>query len=151
MKSLLATIILLVAMPAFDQEKPMRIVIDTLPPVQQRYDTVGDYQFEYKDGVPQIHITVSQMGNQQYEFLVALHELVEAELVLRRDIPQKAIDDFDMAYEAARKDGDDSEPGDDPKAPYHKEHLFATAIERLMAGELGVDWTAYDAAVEAMP
>ena len=39
------------------------------------------------------------------------------------------------------KDLDD--PGDDPRAPYHLEHLTASAIERRLALELGVSWDAY--------
>ena len=55
----------------------------------------------------------------------------------------------DRAYEAKRKPGDDSEPGDDPRAPYHFAHVFAEKIERLLATELGVDWSAYDKEVSS--
>jgi hypothetical protein len=54
-----------------------------------------------------------------------------------------------MAYEAKRKPGDTSEPGDDAKAPYHREHVFATKIERLLAVELGVNWRDYDREVSS--
>jgi hypothetical protein len=43
----------------------------------------------------------------------------------------------------------DTEPGDDPRAPYHKQHVFAENIERLLAAELGVDWSAYDKEVSS--
>jgi DNA polymerase elongation subunit (family B) len=56
---------------------------------------------------------------------------------------------FDKAYEARRKRDDDSEPGDDPKAPYYRQHQIATAVERLLAVELGVDWGAYDREVSS--
>jgi hypothetical protein len=36
------------------------------------------------------------------------------------------------------------EPGDSSEAPYHKEHVFATKIERMIADELGVDWDVYE-------
>jgi hypothetical protein len=59
-------------------------------------------------------------------------------------VSPEAVDRFDRAYEAKRKPGDDREPGDDAKAPYHREHVLATKIERLLAKQLGVDWTKYD-------
>jgi hypothetical protein len=40
---------------------------------------------------------------------------------------------FDKAYEAKRKPDDDSEPDDDLKAPYYRQHQTATGIERLLA------------------
>jgi hypothetical protein len=54
---------------------PLKITIETVN--KQRYSTPGDWQVA-KDG--SIHITVSAMSNQRYEFLVAAHELVEAYL-----------------------------------------------------------------------
>lgn len=123
------------------------ILIETIAHQDQRYATVGDYQIVDR----RLVVKVSAMPDPRYSFLVALHELVEATLVRQRGISLDAIDQFDIAYEKARKDGDDSEPGDDPKAPYHREHVFATKIEKLMAKELDVDWKAYDKAVEAMP
>jgi hypothetical protein len=38
----------------------------------------------------------------------------------------------------------DEEPGDDLRAPYHCEHVFATKVERMLAREMGVDWDAYE-------
>ena len=57
---------------------------------------------------------------------------------------------FDEAFEKARKPGNVDEPGDDPKAPYRKQHLIATGVEKLMAAELGVDWKAYDKKVNEL-
>ena len=79
--------------------------------------------------------------------LVAVHELVEVLLCEDRGITQIAVDKFDVEFEDERKPGNTDEAGDDPKAPYRKEHFFATNIERLLGAELGVDWTMYDKAV----
>lgn len=98
-----------------------------------------------------LQIRVSDMGNEDYESLVALHELVEVLLCQKRGITTEEVDAFDKAFEAARPDGNNDEPGDDPKAPYKKEHFFATNIEKLMSAELGVDWTAYEAAINRLP
>jgi hypothetical protein len=49
------------------------------------------------------------------------HEAIEAYLAIHAGVSPEAVDEFDRAYEAKRKAGDDSEPGDDPKAPYRKQ------------------------------
>jgi hypothetical protein len=71
---------------------------------------------------------------------------IEAYLAIHAGVSPEAVDKFDKAYEAHRKQGDDSEPGDDPKAPYYQ---IATGIERTLAVELGVDWSVYDREVSS--
>ena len=62
-----------------------------------------------------------------------------------------AIGSFDQAFEKKREQGlVRGEPGDAPDAPYRREHLFATNIERLLAAELGVDWAVYEAYVDSL-
>ena len=124
----------------------MKITIETVPHDQQRYPTVGDWFFPDPDNEPDhMVIRVSEMGDWRYEAAVAVHELVEALLSKDAGYRQEAVDAFDLAYK-----GDD-EPGDDPKAPYHRQHCFATAVERMLIAALGVPWAEYDAAVEALP
>jgi len=129
-----------------EKNRDLHIVIDTIPHSQQRYPTVGDWQI---DKAGNLHIAVSKMSDQRYEFLVGMHEAIEAYLALHAGVSPEAVDKFDRAYEAKRKRGDDSEPGDDPKAPYHRAHVFATKIERLLAVELGVNWRDYDREVSS--
>jgi hypothetical protein len=62
-----------------------------------------------------IQVRISKSKNCRYEALVLIHELFLCK------------------------------PGDDPKAPYHREHRFATRIERLLARELRVNWATYEA------
>jgi hypothetical protein len=132
----------------------MKIHIETIPHSSQRYPTVGDWFYD-TDGT--LHIKVSQMSDERYAILVAIHELIETVLCKHRHISQESVDKFDMAFEAERealiKTGGTAkqhaeivgaEPGDDPAAPYNKEHCFATGIERLMAAELDVKWVTYD-------
>ena len=85
-------------------------------------------------------ISVSKMSDPRYETLVAAHELIEAMLCRQAGISERAVDAFDRHYEAHRKAGDQSEPGDDPRAPYHRQHVAATKIERELAALLGVVW-----------
>jgi len=122
----------------------LRISIETIPHQDQRYETCGDWYIGPDDT---IHIKVSDMGNADYEFLVALHELCEFWLCNKRGITDEQITAFDKKFEedrAAGLHGDDEEPGDDPNAPYRREHFFATIIERMLAHELGVDWAEYN-------
>lgn len=119
-----------------------KIIIKTIPDDHQRYNTVGDY---YTDENGNRIFAVSDMDNWKYEFLVVLHELVESALCQDRKISDKQIDEFDIDFEEKREDNPDvGFPGDDPTAPYFKEHQFATRIEKMMAEELNVDWNKYD-------
>jgi hypothetical protein len=90
------------------------------------------------------------MGNDDYAFLVAIHELVEVWLCNKRGITDEAVSAFDIEYEKNRPEGDESEPGNHPDAPYRKEHFFATNIERMIALELGLDWEKYSKAVMSL-
>ena len=122
----------------------MMITIETAPAAKMRYPSAGDWQLK-PDGT--LHITVSRMSDHRYEFLVALHELVEALLCKETGVSQAAVDAFDIEYEKHRKPGDDSEPGDAAGAPYRREHVIASVTERLAAELLKVDWNRYGAEV----
>jgi hypothetical protein len=56
---------------------------------------------------------------------------------------------LDSSQKLCRLRRSPEKPGDDPRAPYHKQHVFAENIERLLAAELGVDWSAYDKEVSS--
>lgn len=122
----------------------MKIEMVTIPHEQHRYETVGDWEIR-PDG--SLKIEVSDMQNEDYAFLVAIHEAVEVWLCKKRGITEDEVNAFDIEYEKNRPEGDESEPGDAHDAPYRKEHFFATNIERQIAAELGVDWAEYDKAV----
>lgn len=116
----------------------------------QRYETVGDY-WEGKHG--EMHFRVSKMSKLVFSMLVLIHELIEWILCKTRKISNKSIDAFDKKFEEERKAGKHGqfdEPGDDPRAPYHREHQFATKIEKLLAQELGVDWKEYEREVQSL-
>src|SRR5580692_9416318 len=105
-----------------------RMLFQTVLHKQQRYDTVGDYQEAHGF----ISFTVSDMGNEDYEWLVALHEMIEQKLCSKRGITLASIDKFDMDFERDRDPGDESEPGHDMRAPYHNEHVLAEKVERML-------------------
>lgn len=125
----------------------MNIHIKIIEHLKQRYPTVGDWWFDDRGD---LQVRVSKMSDGRYEQLVALHEVVEALACAEDGVDQDDVTAFDMEFEAARKIGDESEPGDDKRAPYYKQHQTATAIERLMAVTLGVDWNEYDKEVASL-
>ena len=116
----------------------MNITIVTLPHKAQRYDTGGDWQFDEKGN---LLISVSELGNWKREFLVAMHELIEAALCKDVGITTEEVDDFDMAWE--EHDGIE-EPGDDPAAPYYHLHQIALAFEHHLAVALGINFRQHD-------
>ena len=124
----------------------MRIIIETIPHMDQRYPTVGDYF--YKSG--NLRINVSELPSKREMFLIAVHELVEAMLCEAKGITFESIDRFDKQWQPTLGSGarGTPEPGDDPKAPYYRQHQIATAIERLLAAELEVDWHTYERHLE---
>ena len=114
----------------------------------QRYPTVGDWWVENDHW----HIRVSDLKHYKYEALVFLHELVEMLLCLHMNVPPNLIDQFDVQYESARTFGQPrapcgcelhDEPGDDPHAPYHRQHQAAELCEFMCAKLLGVNWKEY--------
>lgn len=122
------------------------IRIKSIPHNSQQYETVGDY-WTNRDG--SIEIRVSQLPLSDYELLIALHELIEYWLV-KNQISEDSINQFDKQFEASRQPGNEDEPGDDPNATYRKQHLLATGVEKIIAAELGIDWKAYEAAVNSL-
>lgn len=113
----------------------MDVRVQTIPHTAQRYPTVGDWYFKHK-GI--LKINVSELESVDYEFLITIHELVEAYLCLSRGISDESVDLWDKTFKG------EGEPGDSPEAPYHKEHVFALSIEKALAAELGVDWEEYN-------
>jgi hypothetical protein len=110
------------------------IEIKTIPHGQQRYETVGDW-FEANG---RTCIRISDCRNKKYEYMLAIHELVEKALCEWQGITMKDVDKFDFSYK-----GDD-EPGDHPRAPYRDEHCFATAVERMLCAAMGLSWIEYE-------
>lgn len=120
---------------------------------EQRYATVGDWEV----GEEGMVIRVSEMGEGRYNLLVFIHELIEAMMCKEVGVGQGEVDEFDREYEEARAQdgrrlapcecGFYEEPGDDPHAPYHVQHMTATKCEKIIAKALGVEWEEYEAAI----
>lgn len=117
----------------------MRIEIVSQEPSAMRYPTVGDWQW-LPDGSLRVDVA-SYGGNTAGELLVALHEVVEAFLCQRNGVTQEQVDQFDISHPELE------EPGDNRDAPYHKEHLIATRVEKSAAFAL-VDWDDHESWVK---
>ncbi len=118
----------------------MDIVIRVIPEEQQRKEVSGADWFWDADG--NLQVRVSPMSDWRMETILAIHEVVEAIMCKHTGVTQQAVDVFDQKYYETHTD--DCNAGDDPAAPYKKEHTYATAIERILAGVLDVDWFTYD-------
>lgn len=105
-------------------------------PAAMRYPTAGDWEW-LPDGA--LKLTVPGYGTQEEgALLILLHELVEAYLCRRDGISDEAVTKFDVENPLLE------EPGDDPAAPYHRQHMIAMAIEKEAAIALSVDWDAHN-------
>ncbi len=113
----------------------MNIRIKTIPHKKQEYITHGNWYYDKKGNLT---ITVSDFGNWKYEFLVAIHEMVEVALCKDRDISDKEVTNFDL------KHLDAEEPGFLKDSIYYKEHQVADVVERLMANQLNINWEEYE-------
>lgn len=94
-----------------------------------RYPTLGDW---YDD-----RIFVAETGDDRYNFLIAIHELVEQFLCQFDGVEEKDVTDFDL------KHLDSDEPGTLLTAPYRNQHADAEQVEKLMSNILGVNWKEY--------
>lgn len=118
----------------------MNIAIQTVPHSRQRYDTAGDY---FEIGRFWI-LQISKLPNWRMEAALIIHEMVEMFLTKHRGIPWEKIDQFDMEHPEL------DDPGADPEAPYHREHMTATDFEKQICLLLGLDWEEYQQALDSL-
>jgi hypothetical protein len=111
----------------------MDVTIRSRPFEEMRYATYGDYY----DQNGKTRIDVVEQNNPLYEYLIAIHELVEYVLVKARKISIDEIEEFDQTTHC-------EEPGDHPNAPYYYEHQVASIVERIVCNELGIKWAEYE-------
>lgn len=125
----------------------MKIIIEDIPHKRQRYDTAGDWFYTGKGKKRTLHIKVSATKKPEFAKLVAIHELVEVMLCERDGVSQREVDAFDFAFKPSEVN---DEPGDDPNAPYQRQHNFATAVERMLCAAMGLKWDDYAEAIESL-
>ena len=114
-----------------------KISIDIVKSALVRYPTLGDYYSINGEDV----YTITAMPQDGMTLAIAVHELVEFMLCQRDGVREKSITDFDISFETGRCHG---EPGDDPAAPYRKQHQAATSVERAVIAAFGLSWEDYE-------
>lgn len=121
----------------------MNIDIKVVTHDQMRPNVHGaDWYFEIRDGVETLVVRIEPMANWKYEALLQMHEAFEAILCKASGVTVEQVDKFDTQYDLTHPI--DCNAGDDPEAPYRREHTYATAVERIMAGAMNVCWDTYD-------
>lgn len=113
-----------------------KINIEIIPHNKQRYNTAGDYFLDNR-GIWQFRI--SEMKNIYYEMFVLIHELWEwLRVVIVKGIPEPIIAQFDKDHI------EHPDPGTLKNAPYHKEHMESTSIEKFLIKKVKLNWKTYD-------
>jgi len=128
----------------------MKIIIETIPHNNQRYNTCGDWTWE--DNFKTLHVKVSEMidivnvvSHTYMEATIGLHEVIEALQCQADGVLSKTVDDFDLSQDTTDDcEKLDIEPGDHPDAPYKQQHTLATGFERILCFCFGIPWYEYE-------
>lgn len=125
----------------------MDIHVRIIPNDQHREGITGaDWYF---DNAGNLEVRISQMSDTRYEAALAIHEIVEAVLCRFAGVTVQEVDEFDKKWEAEHPQSK-IEAGDQPDAPYQRQHGLATAAERIVAAELKILWRRYDEELESL-
>ncbi len=128
----------------------MNITIMTVPNdwvAKRKGFTGADWWWDHR-GVLQIRVA-EELTDWRERAVLIVHELVEALLCKFMDIPVEKVDEFDTLHQSEETDPAFNS-GDHPDAPYRIPHMFATAVERVLAGVMGIDWVGYDKRLSAL-
>ena len=119
------------------------VIIKTVPnsEIKKRKGFTGaDWWFD-PDGTIQIRVA-EELPDWRERAALALHELAEILMCKHDGVTVEMVDDFDAIHQENGEHGLNA--GDEPDAPYRVQHTMATAIERVFAGHVGIDWKGYD-------
>jgi hypothetical protein len=105
----------------------------SIPHRLHRYPTLGDWAY----GPNYIEVSVSETGNDDYSFLLFIHEMIEAYLCKKAGISGQQVDNWDKTHLYS------DDPGSLPDCPYAEQHFRAEGIESLLASYLGINWRSY--------
>lgn len=133
--------------PPFDS-----VEIEVVKPRKQRYATAGDWLIVPGMGDKKVLVVrVTDTGDWRSNMAIAQHEFFEACLCLANGISQQQVDQYDISFEAHRQDGDKSEPGMQPDAPYHRFHILACALEMVFVDNCPqLAWERHEAMVDKL-
>ena len=121
----------------------MDILIKTVPneEIKTRKGFTGADWWYDLDGNLQIRVA-AELADWREAMALAIHEATEALLCRHNGVTVAQVDAFDAEFKGEHIV--DVNAGDDPECPYRLEHTYATAVERILTGALGVDWRPYD-------
>jgi len=109
-------------------------------PQEMRPNVDGADWYFYDNG--DLRVMINRLSDWKRESLLLVHELVEALLCKHDGVTVAEVDNFDAEYDKTHSA--DLNAGDDPKCPYQTQHCIATAVERIMAAHMGINWESYD-------
>lgn len=98
----------------------------------------------FYDDTGNLEVRIAPLSCWEMETCLAIHELIESILCKKAGISQTEVDQFDLKFDRDHPNEPDIGAGDDPDAPYHRQHIVATTIERIVAGELNLNWEEYE-------
>src|SRR5258705_8885586 len=78
------------------------VTVHVVPHSEQRYETSGDWV--WKDGG--LVVTVSDLGDDRFNVLVAAHEVTEALLARRDGVTEQQVDTWDLSHPDAAEPGE---------------------------------------------
>ena len=121
----------------------MNIHILTIPneDIKLRHGFTGADWWWDEAGDLQVRVA-AEMEHWREAMALAVHETVEALMCKHNGVTVAHVDEFDAKFKGENEI--DVNAGDESDAPYRLEHTYATAIERVLTGVLGVDWKEYD-------
>lgn len=102
--------------------------------------TGADWWFDENSDL-QVRVA-SELDDWRERAALALHETAEALMCKHLGITVEMVDEFDSKYKAEHDV--DLNSGDTPGCCYEFPHTFATAIERIFTGVVGLHWKPYD-------
>ena len=123
----------------------MNISIRSVPneEIKLRHGFTGaDWWF---DGWGHLEVRVAlELTDWRERACLIVHEVTEAIMCQHLGITVAQVDDYDAKWEAEHPGDSSTDVGDIDDCPYRVPHNYATAIERILAGVLGVSWREYD-------
>ena len=108
---------------------------------------VGDYWEEDEGATLQVRAT--DLGDWQKSMAIIQHELLEYLLCRNRGIEEPDILAFDRLFEKEQRvTHGTNEAGDDPRAPYRREHEVSNIVENIYLYEMGITQKEYNDAID---
>lgn len=123
----------------------MNITIKTVPneAIKVRHGFTGADWWWDEAGDLQVRVA-AELTDWREAMALAMHEAAEGLMCKHLGVTVAQVDDYDAKFEREHPGDGTTNVGDLHDCPYRLPHNAATAIERVLAGVLGVSWQDYD-------